>query len=704
MLRISEVPLISSLHGELRRTQRDLSKRDLKSAVLFGVKEQGFPHPITGELRWKYTFADIVYITDVTSTKEVTSWALELPLSPISMTDRVITQHEEAKRRLLDDSSIITSHHICIVDMSASMRQSDMNGHKSRCRAVYYSLVEDYVDKAVSCAGTFTGTDVVSVIEMRDDATVVLELEPVSGVLYNKFVELAKGEKYARSHGNYVPSLQKAFELLRKYDNIRCTPSIFFLSDGRPSDISTRYKGLSYPQTCFNEELKELISNNCDHFRNRLTFIAVGYGHIEFEVMKTIVDVARSSHIKEAKFLQTSIDSNAMTDAMSSIISSTTETRTLLSRLNCFSIKDSVRIPSKALKDVQVITEKAAVNIPQFLPDEWRKFTNPVGQGVLGEGSTDVTDHNTQHCERFTLEWVQRPDGRGFIAKYKKIRFLDDRAVGILVKKKYFGEGAERLVFEMTEIDAKGVAVGLPMVAKESKWEMKEGVAASENFQYNFLKTQLAAGKLAKKFNDKLDKLKVDVSIPRIFFLECFVYGGDGQYFLVEKRLNQANYRKWNDNAGGVDGISRANLHFIPLTHNVGVLEEGDEDEVDEDEEDELAHEKVDDKELSPLVDARILDLQKRVLDIDVPQCFSHFTHVFTQREKLVCDLQGELVGGIRFECTDPCIHHRKSDMHHHRRSSNRSRDATDKGLNGINDFFRTHQCNALCKILGLNK
>ena len=41
-------------------------------------------------------------------------------------------------------------------------------------------------------------------------------------------------------------------------------------------------------------------------------------------------------------------------------------------------------------------------------------------------------------------------------------------ATGIAVKKEYFGEGAERIVYEMYEVDKFGQPVGEPLVAKES--------------------------------------------------------------------------------------------------------------------------------------------------------------------------------------------------------------------------------------------
>ena len=69
----SAVTLLSSDHGRQRRAERLIDKRDLKAAVKYGSRKVSRNQ--RGELNWKYTFADIVYITDSTSTREITSWA-----------------------------------------------------------------------------------------------------------------------------------------------------------------------------------------------------------------------------------------------------------------------------------------------------------------------------------------------------------------------------------------------------------------------------------------------------------------------------------------------------------------------------------------------------------------------------------------------------------------------------------------------------
>lgn len=556
----SEVAFEPSLHGTQRRAQRDIAKRDLQAAVKYGIKERAGCNPQTKEPRWKYTFADIVYITDETSTVEVTSWALELPMERKVISKRNLEQVQEARRRITENPGIITSHHVCLVDMSASMRKSDMNGHSSRFRAAYYSLAEEYIAKLIRSNSTFSGTDVVTLIEMRDDATVVFELEPISWVLYNRFVDLALGGKQssARSHGNFQPSLFKAFELLKKYDHDKCAPSLFFLSDGSPSDRCTSYHRVKNNQAVFLQDLASCIDQYCRRFGERLTLTACGYGHIQFDVMESIVATAKACKAN-AMFSQTSIDPNAIKNTLSSIISSTMAMRSQLTGLNFTT--DHTRVLSKAQREPVSAVDGAKC----FIALDWRMFVNRPGEGVLNEGSTHEDHHGQQNCERYTIEWFKSM--KGIVAKYKKIRFLSDSGAGIMVKRNYFGIGAERTVFEMMEIDAYGSPVGIPLVAKESCYELEKG----ERFHLKFMKTQMAAGKLAQKFNKRLEFLNVDKTIPRVHFLECFIYGCDQLQteFLAEKRLDPKKYQKWNDNAGGVDGVPRAKHAFIPFPNAI---------------------------------------------------------------------------------------------------------------------------------------
>jgi hypothetical protein len=59
----SAITLLSSVHGRDRRALRQIGVRDLQAAVKYGTKSYGYPDRQTGEIRYKFTHANIVYIT-----------------------------------------------------------------------------------------------------------------------------------------------------------------------------------------------------------------------------------------------------------------------------------------------------------------------------------------------------------------------------------------------------------------------------------------------------------------------------------------------------------------------------------------------------------------------------------------------------------------------------------------------------------------
>jgi len=175
---------------------------------------------------------------------------------------------------------------------------------------------------------------------------------------------------------------------------------------------------------------------------------------------------------------------------------------------------------------------------------------------------------------------------------------------------------------------------------------------------------------------------------PRISFLRCSLYDCNAarSTYLCEKRLNPKRYKKWNNNAGGLDGVTRHDAAVKPA--HLELIEEEDEDVGEEEEVDRGA---------KGSKSAEALALEAQIFPEDVLQAFSHWTYVYSKRDFLVCDLQGELtVAGPApaFELTDPCIHTSKD--------RGRLFGNTDRGKKGQLQFFHTHQCNAVCKLLGI--
>jgi hypothetical protein len=71
-MRTSLNPLEPSLHGRERRQLRNIAQRDLQAAIKYGTKTRGLDDRTTGVVRWKYEFADVIYITDASTTRVIT--------------------------------------------------------------------------------------------------------------------------------------------------------------------------------------------------------------------------------------------------------------------------------------------------------------------------------------------------------------------------------------------------------------------------------------------------------------------------------------------------------------------------------------------------------------------------------------------------------------------------------------------------------
>lgn len=691
---VSDVAIESSLHGRERRVQRDISKRDLQAAVKFGTRTRGRPRH-NGEKTWLYEFADITYVTDATSTKEITAWAREISIEKVFISDRERDQVDEACRRIKEDKSIITSHYVLVVDMSASMRNSDMNGHRNRFRCVYYALAEIFVLDALGRSSAFSGTDVVTLIEMHTDATIVFQHEPISLVLYNRFIELAlRSEAAAFSHGNFLPSLKRAVAIHLDHLSPICAPSVFFLTDGKPSDPTTdktgAYRGVQPTEKVehFSRILCSKMRPLFKHLGEKLSFTACSFGNnnSEFELLKDLVAAAKEYDVK-ATFINGSVAE--LSTSLLSMVSSSTETRTMLSRLSSSAIG---AVDTERVRNFAKRMQAGESAVDTYDGENWRLYNN---DGPTTSEHIQNPKEGLLNVERYTIEKkrVELSDSRSKyeVTVYKKLPLLSEASTGIAVHRSFFGEGTERVVFLMHEMAA-GKPIGTPLVAKESKWALRG--KKGEKVHISFAETQMKAASLARKFNERLDRKGIDKScVPRITFLDCSIYycNRGEEEFLVERRLNPKNYVKWNDNIGGIDG--RARVVFFKesppeVATNLDIIEEGDEEEDDSDESDDEA----------PIRKATLENekLQRRVMDGDVPQAFTHWTHFHTKRDKMVCDLQGELVvdGGIpMFLMTDPAVH---------TKYRHRGCDKTNRGEEGMNNFFLSHRCNPLCEILGL--
>ncbi|KAI9338729.1 hypothetical protein BDR26DRAFT_862689 [Obelidium mucronatum] len=143
--------LLSSVHGRDRRALRQIDKKDLLAAVRFGVKERGYPCRVTFAPRWKYTFANIVYITDASSRHEVTSYVLPLDIERVAVSRADEELHAAWTAALAANPAMCTAHTVLVVDQSGSMKTSDVTDYRTRCVSLRVALQSVVQLKAVVC-------------------------------------------------------------------------------------------------------------------------------------------------------------------------------------------------------------------------------------------------------------------------------------------------------------------------------------------------------------------------------------------------------------------------------------------------------------------------------------------------------------------------------------------------------------------------
>jgi len=239
----------------------------------------------------------------------------------------------------------------------------------------------------------------------------------------------------------------------------------------------------------------------------------------------------------------------------------------------------------------------------------------------------------------------------------------------LLVSASAFDGGGERNVFH-----AHFEGSGFQWVAKESRHIDPGGYEAEVEFHKRSLVTQSTCAAWAADFNQQVDVM--GLSIPAVEVNRCYLVVVDARPLFVEPKIH-GRFHKWNSNAGLVHKTSLADeQHHHRLQH---------------------AH-ATDETSSESCVPATSDDVNGEVPTVDdVPQCFTHWTYAASRHTRMVCDLQGFFTGG-RFVLVDPVIHSDGDGK------GSGAFGRTDRGAKGMSDFLRSHECNALCRRLGLSQ
>ncbi|PNW88703.1 hypothetical protein CHLRE_01g040950v5 [Chlamydomonas reinhardtii] len=627
-LNTSAVTLISHTHGRERREQRGIERRELQEAVKHGRRERANPGR-DGSVRWRYTHKGVVYITDQHSRHEITSWRLnDAPDVPPAVGG--------------GGGACGTAHVIVVVDHSGSMRKDDVPGYGSRTAAVYDCLARDLVEPQLRVAG---GSRMeISLIQMQDEAEVVLRRRAPDA----KLLQYLKGcgRSYARSHGNYLPALNAALELMREDASAPKQLFMVFLSDGAPSDhvqmacphgnyvwqadptagctaqgkprlIECRSKGCRavVKRTAHSDCLARIRAMGDLLGRDRVSVNTVAFGPAaeDFAVLQ-----AMSQVLPRGSFQKLGLSAHCLRTAFTSLTSSLTTLRTEAGGAG----------PGLTLRtDLRAKGQRQEYEEHQLLSNGLI-FDIYVGRKFVSKCQYD----------RDTRDLVPVP-----FLDTARVRIMREQFPevewGVAHARRLFSEGAERVVFQCTEVvsvdgGATAYAIGPRLVAKQTRHQER---VHDPKFHRTFCRTQGEAAELASLFNRRLR----GGPAWQVHFLPCYVYKiADGYYsygsggvmeVLVEEEL-EGKFTKWNNNAGGVAaGRTGAAGAHSRNNNQLGAIVEDEEDE----EEDEKGREATN----------NAAGGGGAARTEDVPQAFSHFTWDCTAGRKLVCDLQGRRLG-----------------------------------------------------------
>ena len=660
-----DVSLVSHAHGRQRREERGIARAELQAAVKHGRREPAHPGR-DGKERWRFTHKGVVYVTDATCRHEITSWRLDdgTALAPVAP--------------LAPGAGAATSHTVIVVDHSGSMRKADVPGYASRTEAVYTCLLREFVEPQLALQADAPGKlakALVTLVELSDDARVAQQLVPVDASLC-KHVK-ARARSNARSHGNYLPALQTVETVLRAHDSAAHLVLIF-LSDGAPSDHLDREcmhgvqvwhaepgggvlcDGKQKLQQCGSSAaacrlaLRRDVTVECcqrierlgDLFgRERMHVHTVAFGPPDenYEVLKQMAAV-----LPRSSFQKLGLRAEGLSSAFSSLNSSLTTLRSEV----CGSSTGLTR---------RSVPEEDAKRSGWLDSSNWNLYHVHDSSSAAGKLVRKY------HFDLLRRDFVATPLSAG--------------ATGVAIYSRTFAKGSERIAFRCTEVGPAAGGngwkmVGERMVAKETHYVEK---LLNARFHETLAQTQAEAEALARVFNTRVRSnnpgWEVHFVDTQIYEVQDVHYPEGRAWIAAEPELDGA-FTKWNNNAGAVlrtpsggDGSSGGSAQYASA--GLGAILESDEDE-----------------------DAG--ESAGAICDVDVPQCFSHFTWSVTSGELLVCDLQGVWNATDGFLLTDPAMHRAE------RRSRGRRRGSTDKGTQGIASFFATHTCSPLCRRLGL--
>jgi hypothetical protein len=252
--------------------------------------------------------------------------------------------------------------------------------------------------------------------------------------VYNKILAHRNTEKFVDrqnapyhdvifGQSNFLPALRKARELLQEHHHDQLAISMYFFSDGQASDSNQI------------QQMKDVVSEMAEEFKETLAVNTVGLGNQfdDFTVLQAIADAAKSAGAK-GMFERCEHTANSISSTISSLVTSTTETRLALQEGRRKGYTQRTDLVSE--QEASVKTNWKFFKIDEFLISDWLPLAVAFSQ--------EAKERNEEH----------RPN-----PPY------------LAINSNYLGKGAERVAFRcrLSEVDDPQGFVLEEMIAKETK-------------------------------------------------------------------------------------------------------------------------------------------------------------------------------------------------------------------------------------------
>ena len=570
-----------------------------------------------------------------------------------------------------DRAASFASHTVFVVDNSGSMKDKDCEPDGggapiSRRDAIRQMLIDRYVRDQLEAGAS--SADRVTLIKMEDRARVPFAMQPCDHKLGALIATCMHSRP--RNDGNYLPALDQLCEacaLARPYMAHGAQTSIFFLSDGRPSDETATGKGSIEVANLAKSRL-QILAADC---------YGSGYGNVQFQWqgMGKGRPKDKETHRTHDDFW-------------------------LLNELSGYCRRlfgsSSFEVSGGSAKKLatSIASFSASVSASRFSS---RSHAQPGEKRELRAVNTDKLKQYTFVRYPGATMFSAPPAGKFTAPLIKKGQFDVEVGEGRME------EGGERNVFHMRFCDES--AFKKFNTSREERWVVKEnklveGGGDDEkelDFHRVSMVTQQTATFFAQKFNDLAHSRELH-DLPTISFMRCALIQTSvcrppsrqtdepAKRWLFAERHIEGEFRKYNNNFGGTYIASAASASGSatarssskrPMLESFSEQEEFDEEGKEE--------RKSDGEAVSVSLE-------------DVPQAFSHFSiNGVSPLERLkgpddavveccVCDVQGSFSAAENtFKLIDPCIHSKMQD------GGRGLFGRTDHGEKGITEFLKTH-------------